>query len=54
MNELLTMDGYGIYVWSCFALTFGIVLLNEWLARRQHRRELNDVRVRIRAMEEKP
>jgi heme exporter protein CcmD len=34
MNEFLAMSGYAKYVWPSYALGFGIVLLNVWLARR--------------------
>lgn len=47
------MDGYGIYVWSCFALTFVIVVLNEWFARRRHRARYREVEVRIKAVEDR-
>jgi heme exporter protein CcmD len=51
MNAL-AMDGYGAYVWSCFALTFAIVLFNEWRARARHHRVYRDLEVRIKAVEE--
>ena len=34
MNEFFAMSGYAQYVWPSFALGFGVVLLNVWLARR--------------------
>lgn len=51
--EKLAMSGYGVYVWSCFALTISIVVLNEWSARRRHRSVLRDIEVRIKAVEER-
>jgi heme exporter protein CcmD len=30
--DFLAMSGYGKYVWPCFALCFGVVILNAWLA----------------------
>lgn len=51
--DKLAMGGYGTYVWSCFALTFMIVTLNEWSARRRHRSVLRDIEVRIKAIEER-
>lgn len=51
MMEMLDMGKYGPYVWSCFALTFVIVLLNEWWARRRQRKVYRDIEVRVRAME---
>jgi heme exporter protein CcmD len=32
--EFFAMSGYGKYVWPCFVLGFGAVLLNAWLASR--------------------
>jgi heme exporter protein D len=30
--EFIAMSGYGKYVWPCFLLGFGAVVLNAWLA----------------------
>lgn len=29
------MDGYGPYVWSCFGLTFAVLIYNAWSSRQQ-------------------
>jgi heme exporter protein CcmD len=34
MMEKLSMSGYGLYVWSSYALGIGALLLNAWWARR--------------------
>jgi heme exporter protein CcmD len=34
MSEFLAMSGYGKYLWPSFAIGFGIVGLNLWLALR--------------------
>jgi heme exporter protein CcmD len=34
LGEFFAMSGYGRYVWPSFALGFGAVLLNAWLASR--------------------
>jgi heme exporter protein CcmD len=34
LGEFLNMSGYGGYVWPCFLLGFGVVILNAWLASR--------------------
>jgi heme exporter protein CcmD len=34
LGDFLAMSGYGKYVWPCFLLGFGVVLLNVWLATR--------------------
>lgn len=51
--EKLAMGGYGVYVWSCVALTVLIVVINEWRARARHRAVYRDVEVRIKAVEDK-
>ena len=51
--ETFVMGNYGAYVWSCFALTAAIVVLNEWRARAHHRKVYRDVEVRIKAVEGK-
>ena len=34
LGDFLAMSGYGKYVWPCFLLCFGAVVLNAWLASR--------------------
>ena len=52
--DKLAMGNYGGFVWSCFALAFAVVVINEWLARRRHRLAYRDVEVLIKAVEERP
>ena len=40
MNEILYMNGHGIYVWVAYAITLGVFVLNAWLAAVSHRRNL--------------
>jgi len=47
------MGSYGIYVWSCFALTALVVIAADWRARLRHKRVYRDIEVRIKALEEK-
>lgn len=47
IGEFLAMSGYAPYVWSSFALGFGIVLLNVWLARRALADAERDARRRL-------
>lgn len=38
LPELFAMDGHGPYVWSAYAITFAVLVLNlvqPWLARRR-------------------
>ena len=44
LGEFLAMSGYGKYVWPCFLLCFGAVVLNAWLASRS----LADAKVEAR------
>ena len=41
------MSGYGAYVWSCFGLTFAVLLYNGWSSRQQLREQI--VRAKRRA-----
>tara|TARA_R110002049_G_scaffold23726_51_gene84297 strand:+ start:903 stop:1064 length:162 start_codon:yes stop_codon:yes gene_type:complete len=50
--DKLAMGGYGIYVWSSFALAFAVLAINEWRARRRFRRVFREVEVRIKALED--
>ena len=51
LMDVIAMGGYGAYVWSCFALTFAVVIFNEWRARVRHRSIYRDIEVRIKAVE---
>jgi len=51
--ELLSMGGYGAYVWTAYALTFGVVLLCVAQGRRRHRRVFSDLRTRFRSAVER-
>ena len=51
--EVLAMRKYGIFVWSCFALTFIVLIGNEWMARVRQKQVYKEVEVRLRAIEEK-
>jgi heme exporter protein CcmD len=33
LQDFLYMSGYGPYVWSCFLLTFAVLIYNAWQAR---------------------
>jgi heme exporter protein CcmD len=49
--EILSMGGYGGYVWTAYALTFGVIALCAVQVRRRHRRVLQDLRTRLEAAE---
>ena len=46
----LAMGSYGVYVWSCFALTAAVVLICEWRARKRHKIVYRDIEVRVKAL----
>lgn len=41
------MGGYGPYVWSCFGLTFAVLIYNVWAARREWAEQLTSAKRRI-------
>ncbi len=49
--DLLSMGNYGFYVWSCFTLTFVVIILSEWRARIRHNKIYKDIEMRIKALE---
>ena len=51
--EALAMGKYGIYVWSCFGITFLVVIGMDILSRARHRRIYREVEVRIKALEDR-
>lgn len=52
MQEFFSMSGYGGYVWSAFALTAMVLVLNVHAARRRHRAISERLRRRLAAMRE--
>jgi len=51
--DALAMGNYGAYVWSCFALTFVVIVFSEIRSRVRHKRVYRDIEVRIKALEER-
>ncbi len=49
MIEWLSMDGDGIYVWPCYALTLIVLLANVWVAGVHHRTLLQRATLRARS-----
>jgi heme exporter protein CcmD len=47
MSEFWSMGGYARFVWPSYALTFAVVLLNVYWARRALRRAREDARRRL-------
>jgi heme exporter protein CcmD len=50
MMDGISMGSYGVYVWVCFALTAGVLLVCEWRARTRHRHVYRDIEVRVKAL----
>ncbi len=51
--EMLSMDGYGLYVWTSFGLTLAVFVINEWRARALHKRVYREIEVRVKALEDR-
>ena len=49
MMEFLQMGGYAIFVWSSYALAALVLWLNWYLPRKQHEKELRQLRRRQKA-----
>jgi heme exporter protein CcmD len=49
LQEFLHMDGYGPYVWSCFGLTFAVLIYIGIGARAQLREQVMHARRRASA-----
>jgi heme exporter protein D len=49
MVEFLQMGGYAVFVWPSYALTALVLWLNWYLPRKQHEKELRQLRRRHRA-----
>jgi heme exporter protein D len=47
--EFLQMGGYAVFVWPSYALTALVLWLNWYLPRKQHEKELRQLRRRHRA-----
>jgi heme exporter protein D len=49
MIEFLQMGGYAVFVWPSYALTALVLWLNWYLPRKQHEKQLRQLRRRHRA-----
>lgn len=47
LSEMLSMGGYGGYVWTAYALTFGVLFVCVVQARRRHRRIMREIKMRL-------
>jgi heme exporter protein D len=51
MMEFLQMGGYAAFVWPSYALAALVLWLNWYLPRKQHEKELRQLRRRHRAVQ---
>ncbi|MEM7501069.1 MAG: heme exporter protein CcmD [Pseudomonadota bacterium] len=54
MTDMLAMGNYGAYVWTCFGLTFIVMVTCVVQARSRQKRTYEEISARIKAMESKP
>jgi heme exporter protein CcmD len=54
MQEFFSMSGYGAYVWSCYALTFGLLGWTLFAARRELKRQQLHAKRRAQAAQTAP
>jgi heme exporter protein CcmD len=47
LQDFLHMSGYGAYVWSCFGLTFAVLIYNVWAARHEWSEQVLKARQRL-------
>ncbi len=51
LKDVLDMGDYGVYVWSCYGLVFGVLVLNVWLARRSLAEQVLSAKRRLKMSE---
>ncbi len=44
LSEFFDMGGYAVFVWSSYALTLTVLVLNIWLPWRQHRQNVRKLK----------
>ena len=40
LSEFFSMGGYAVFVWSSYAITLVVMVLNWWLPQHQHKQNL--------------
>jgi heme exporter protein CcmD len=51
LKDVLDMGDYGVYVWSCYGLTFAVLVLNLWLGKRSLAEQVLSARRRLKMSE---
>jgi len=49
LNNFFSMGGYAAYVWSAYAISFIVLFLNIFLAIRNERKTINELKKRLRS-----
>ena len=52
MSEFFEMGGYAAYVWSSYAISLVVLVLNVWLPLRAHRKQRARIAQRLEQQEE--
>ena len=47
LNSFLSMDGYAVYVWSAYSISFIVLFLNISIAIRNEHKTLNKIKERL-------
>ena len=47
LNNFFSMGGYAAYVWSAYAISFIVLFLNIFLAIRNERKTINELKKRL-------
>jgi heme exporter protein CcmD len=48
LKDVLDMGDYGVYVWSCYGLTFAVLVLNVWLGKRSLAEQVLNAKRRLK------
>jgi len=48
LKDVLDMGDYGVYVWSCYGLTFAMLILNVWLGKRSLAEQVLNAKRRLK------
>jgi heme exporter protein D len=49
LSEFFSMGGYATFVWSSYALTLVVLVVNWWLPRQQHKQNLKKLKRQYRS-----
>lgn len=52
LREFIAMGSYGGYIWSCYAVTLGMLIFSAWSARRSLREQIGAAKRRVEIQKE--